>query len=152
MNQKEKEVIKDIIENILKIRKNHLFSQELMKETDFEYRDEKVPEDIIKERRRRRKQRTIDIYDVQLVKLNNLLKDTEKFDEVNEIEQEIIKIQSKNNITTKEFAEIYNISISSQKDYRGRLNDPLPFHQKVARGTIVYVVEEVEKWFKNQYK
>jgi len=53
-------------------------------------------------------------------------------------------MQSKKNITTKEFEEIYNISISSQKDYRGRLNDPLPYHQKVARGKIVYVVDEVE--------
>ena len=48
--------------------------------------------------------------------------------------------------------DIYNISISSQKDYRGRLNDPLSFQQKVFRGTITYVVEDIEKWLKNQHK
>lgn len=60
--------------------------------------------------------------------------------------------QKKKNITVKEFEEIYNISKSSQQDLRGRLYDPLPYHQKVERGKIVYVVEEVEKWFENQHK
>ena len=61
-------------------------------------------------------------------------------------------IQAKKNITVKEFTDIYNISKSSQRDYRSRLNDPLPYHQKVAGGKIVYVVEEVEKWFQNQHR
>ena len=62
------------------------------------------------------------------------------------------KIQAKKYITIKEFNEIYNISVSSQQQFRGRLNDPLPYHQKVLRGKVVYVVEEVEKWFENQHK
>ena len=61
-------------------------------------------------------------------------------------------IQAKKNITVKEFAEIYNISKTSQRDYRSRLNDPLPYHQKVLGGKIVYVVAEVEQWFENQHK
>lgn len=59
------------------------------------------------------------------------------------------KIQAKKYITTDEMEEIYNISISSQRDYRGRLNDPLPFNQNKFRGKITYTVEEVEKWIKN---
>ena len=35
------------------------------------------------------------MYDTQLVKLNNLLKSTDKFVEVNKIEEAILKIQAK---------------------------------------------------------
>lgn len=66
--------------------------------------------------------------------------------------EKIETIQAKKNITVKEFAEIYNISRTSQQNYRSRLNDPLPYHQKVEGGKIVYVVEEVEKWFGNQHR
>ncbi len=62
------------------------------------------------------------------------------------------KIQAKKNITVKEFSDIYNISKTSQRDYRSPLNDPLPYHQKVAGGKIVYVVKEVEQWLENQYR
>lgn len=65
---------------------------------------------------------------------------------------QIEKIQAKNNITIKEFVEIYNISKTSQQSYRSRLYDSLPYHQKVEGGKIVYVVEEVENWFANQHK
>lgn len=66
--------------------------------------------------------------------------------------EKIETIQAKKNITVKEFTEIYNISRTSQQNYRSRLNDPLPYHQKVEGGKIVYVVEEVEKWFENQHR
>ena len=72
--------------------------------------------------------------------------------EVLETVKNINKIQAKKYITTKEMEDIYNISVSSQKDYRGRLNDPLPFNQKVFRGKITYTVEDIEKWLKNQNK
>ena len=71
---------------------------------------------------------------------------------LNSIENDIIKIQAKKYITVKEFSEIYNIQKTSQQNYRARLNDPLPYHQKVEGGKIVYVVEEVEKWFDNQHR
>lgn len=85
----------------------------------------------------------------QAILLNNTLAKNER---VIEVEQEIQRIQVKKNITVSEFAAIYNISKTSQQNYRGRLHDPLPYHQKVEGGKIVYVVEEVEKWFDNQYK
>ena len=68
------------------------------------------------------------------------------------IEKEIITRENKKYITISDFKEIYNISISSQQQFRGRLNDPLPYHQKMIRGKVTYIVEEVEKWFQNQYK
>jgi len=71
---------------------------------------------------------------------------------LNSTENDIIKIQAKKYITVKEFSEIYNIQKTSQQNYRARLNDPLPYHQKVEGGKIVYVVEEVEKWFDNQHR
>lgn len=70
----------------------------------------------------------------------------------NEEVNHMSKIQSKKYINVKEFEEIYDISKSSQRDYRGRLNNPLPFHQKVFRGKILYDVNEIEKWFENEYK
>lgn len=72
--------------------------------------------------------------------------------EVLSVLKNINKIQSKKYLTSKELAEVYNISESSQKNYRGRLNDPLPFYQKVARGKIIYIVDKVEKWIKNQHR
>ena len=68
------------------------------------------------------------------------------------IEEEIKIIQLKKNITVNEFEKIYNISKSSQRDLRSKLKNPLPYHQKIENGKIVYVVDEVEKWFSNQYK
>ncbi|MCD4668004.1 MAG: hypothetical protein K8R44_05385 [Sulfurimonas sp.] len=62
------------------------------------------------------------------------------------------KIQAKKYITVKEFEEIYSVSKTSQQNYRGRIYDPLPYHQKVFRGKILYNVQEVEQWFENQYK
>lgn len=88
----------------------------------------------------------------RVIELNETLDDDEKLQEVADLELEIRKMQSKKNITVKEFAEIYNVSKTSQQNYRSRLYDPLPYHQKVQGGKIVYVVEEVEQWFENQHK
>lgn len=66
--------------------------------------------------------------------------------------QEMTKIQSKKYITVKEFSEIYSISKTSQQNYRGRIHDPLPYHQKVVGGKITYIVEEVKNWLENQHK
>ncbi len=87
-----------------------------------------------------------------IINLNNLLNNSDKIKPIVDLEEEMKKIQVKNFITTNEMSEIYNISISSQKDYRGRLNDPLPFTQKKFRGKINYIVEDIEKWLKNQHR
>ena len=60
--------------------------------------------------------------------------------------------ESASGSTVKEFAKIYDISKTSQQNYRTRLQDPLPYHQKVEGGKITYVVDEVEKWFENQHQ
>ena len=66
--------------------------------------------------------------------------------------EEIAVMQAKRIITVKEFAEIYSISKTSQQNYRARLHDPLPYHQKVEGGKITYIVDEVEKWLENQHR
>jgi hypothetical protein len=87
-----------------------------------------------------------------LIKLNNLLDEKDKDKDIKKLEEEIKLIQNKKYITVNEFEKIFNISKSSQRDYRSKLRNPLPYHQKIEGGKIVYVVDEVEKWFSNQYK
>lgn len=75
--------------------------------------------------------------------------DAHKNKEILKSATEMTKIENKKFITTKQFQEKYNISISSQADFRGRTHDPLPFHQRKLGCKITYNVDEVEKWFKN---
>ena len=91
-------------------------------------------------------------FDLPLVKLNNLLDKQHQSEEVLQIEKNMAKLHSKKNLTVKEFEEKYNMSKTSQQNYRSRLYDPLPYHQKVLGGKIVYAVEEVERWLENQHK
>lgn len=108
--------------------------------------------------------RLVDIDD-KLIKLNSLLSIEEKEPKVIYIEKQIIKvkeviglaeqqkkIQAKKIISAKEFTEIYGDSKKSQENYRGRLNHPLPYRQKVEGGEITYIVDEVEKWLENGHK
>lgn len=99
--------------------------------------------------------RTLTKYYKTIIKLNNLLNVDEKIN----IAEEMEKIQAKKYITVKEFEEIYNISSSSQKGLRGRINDPLPFTQKrdlngkrISGAKIIYDVNEIEKWMDNNYR
>lgn len=146
MNKKSKETIKEVIEDLLKLRKMQINKNRIM---DVPFVDNEEFNQQLKEKR---DERTVETFDIPLVKLNKLLKFSEQYEEVIDIEKQMKKIQAKKYITTAEMEEIYNISISSQKDYRGRLNDPLPFQQKVFRGKITYIVEDIEKWLKNQHK
>jgi hypothetical protein len=91
-------------------------------------------------------------FDLPLIKLNNLLDKQLQNQEVIQIEKNMAKLHSKKNLTVKEFEEKYNMSKSSQTQYRSRLRDPLPYHQKVQGGNITYAVEEVERWLENQHK
>ena len=141
MNKKEKKEIKSVIEHILKFRTKEIWDNENVKSSTYDWEEKDRLNAITTEK-----------YDKPLIKLNSLLKYEDKYKEVFEIEAEMRKIQAKKYITTDEMVEIYNISISSQRDYRGRLNDPLPFNQKKFRGKITYTVEEIEKWLKNQGK
>ena len=141
MNKKEKIEIKSVIEHILKFRTKEIWDNENVKSSTYDWEEKDRLNAITTEK-----------YDKPLIKLNSLLKYEDKYKEVFEIEAEMRKIQAKKYITTDEMVEIYNISISSQRDYRGRLNDPLPFNQKKFRGKITYTVEEIEQWLKNQGK
>ena len=138
MNKKEKVEIKEVIEHILQFRASEIWENKHVNSATHDWEEEDRLNAITTEK-----------YDQPLIKLNSLLKQEDKYKEVLDIEAEMRKIQVKKYITTDEMVEIYNISISSQRDYRGRLNDSLPFNQKKFRGKITYTVEEVEKWIKN---
>lgn len=148
MDKRTKETIQEVIEEILDIRKAQVISNWLDKNAP-------ASENTGKRTKGHSKNKHDAMYkrlDNSLVKLNALLSKKDQYLEVLDIEEQMRKMQAKKYITRKEFAEIYNISISSQDVYRGRLYDPLPYHQKVAGGKVVYVVDEVEKWFANQHK
>jgi hypothetical protein len=67
--------------------------------------------------------------------------------------QKIKEVQAKKKVSVKELSILYpDMSPDTQKSYRQRLHDPLPYHQKVEGGKISYVVEEVENWKQNQHK
>ncbi len=141
MNYQDKKSIKEVIEHILGYRKKEMYDNENLYTSKYDYEEKDRLNNI-----------TTNKYDIPLVKLNKLLKQEERYKEILEIEKQMIKIQVKKNITVKEFAEIYNVSKTSQQNYRGRLDNPLPYHQKVEGGKIIYNVEEVEKWFENQHR
>lgn len=49
-------------------------------------------------------------------------------------------------IDVKEFELIYGFSKETQKGYRSRLNNPIPFIQKKDKSKIMYKKSEVIKW------
>lgn len=53
-------------------------------------------------------------------------------------------------IGTKELEKRFDIKERSQKAYRGRVKNPLPFHQDVENGKISYKVSDIEEWKSKQ--
>lgn len=178
MNKKENATIKETIEDLLELRRN-LYDDYMDSLSEMEWiggltgvpvnhkpKKIKIPfsddvdkdnpfvddEILVKRDEKDIWEEFIYNFDKPLVQLNNLLNSEEQYDEVKEIEKNMVKLNNKKYLTVKEFSEKYNISKTSQQNYRGRLYDPLPFQQKIQNGKITYLVEEVEKWFENQYK
>lgn len=156
MNEKTTKLIKSII-NEFKEYNDNLYEKTTDYLINYGYLDVscEVNEDNIDEKL----EKVSDIFEFAgyenyklLVKLNSLLDEKDKDADINKLDKEMKVIQEKKYITVNEFEKIYNISKSSQKNLRNRLTDKLPYHQKVVGGKIVYVVNEVEKWFENQYK
>ncbi len=149
MTKNEKSEIKLVIEDLLELRKKEIEKNKFLEKPSIRSEEFHSLTDKIKEQNDKN---TIAAFDVPLIKLNNILKKPDQYDEILEIEKHMKKLSLKKNITVKEMSEIYNISKTSQQDYRGRLNDPLPSHQKVLGGKITYIVDEVEQWLENQHK
>jgi hypothetical protein len=61
------------------------------------------------------------------------------------IEQQTI--EEKTQLTVSDFAKKYNIGKTQQQSLRDFKK--LPYEQLVVGGKITYIVEDVEKWFKN---
>ena len=162
----KKAVIKEVIEDLIKLRQKQydelietlieksyvddiaetkgIVFKEILNEVSGCEEQTKNEEDIWNE--------FVSDFDIPLVKLNNLLDENEKNSEVVEIEKKMALIHSKQFLSVKEFSEKYNISKTSQQNYRSRIHDPLPYHQKVEGGKITYIVKEVENWLENQHK
>lgn len=147
MDKNSKSVIKEVIEDILELRKKKLRT-DIYDDTSFFYPNEKSQNEK-KDRIDYRQERTIKEYDIPLIKLNNILEKEEQFQEVLEIEKQMKKLQSKKYITVKEFTEIYGFSTDWQKNRRSRIHHHLPFRQTTNNGKITYEVSEVEIWFEN---
>ena len=158
MNKKEKDIIKSVVDNLLELRYKILFGDRFDNiENKVEYIRQNFTKcnnytgtiefinlnaDISK---------TIEL-DSELVKLNALLPIKEQDKELIDLAQQMEKIQAKKYISIAEFTEIYGKSKTSQQGLRGRLKDPIPYKQISKNSAILYEVELVEKWFKNQYK
>lgn len=150
MDKKSKEIIQEAVKDIIKFRKEE-FSELI--DISFSNNEASIKKNISPMYHNKR---TLTKYFKTIMKLNKLLKEQDRID----IAEEMKKIQVKKYITVKEFAEKYNISVSSQKGLRARLNDPLPFLQnkedgsgnKIVGGKITYDVEEIEKWMDNNYR
>ena len=138
MDKKSKETIKEIIEHILKFRNKEIWENDNIKTWTYDW-----------EEKDRLNTLTMEKYDKPLVKLNNLLEEQERYQEVLEIEKEMTKLQSKKIITVKEFSEIYGYSSDWQKNRRGRIHNHLPYIQTTNNGKITYNVKDIEIWFDN---
>jgi hypothetical protein len=147
MDKNSKIVIKEVIEDILELRKKKLRT-DIYDDTSFFYPNEKSQNEK-KDRIDYRQERTIKEYDIPLIKLNNILEKKEQYQEVLEIEKQMKKLQSKKYITVKEFTEIYGFSTDWQKNRRSRIHQHLPFRQTTNNGKITYEVSEIEIWFEN---
>ena len=101
MDKKTEEVIKEVIEDILELRKKKLRT-DIYDDTSFFYPNEESQRER-KERIKYRQKRTLKEFDIPLVKLNNILKKEEQYAEVIEIEKQMKKLQSKKYINVKEF-------------------------------------------------
>lgn len=163
--KKNQEVIKEIIADLLNIRRVRydeymdLLTQKEWTEDIINDGKPSVFKEIFHEIEGTQEKNENDImedfiseFDVPLVKLNNLLNNEDRNDEVLEIEKRMARLNSKKILTVKDLEEKYNISKSAQQQYRSRLYNSLPYHQKVIGGKITYNLEEVEKWLENQHK
>jgi hypothetical protein len=137
--------IKELVEYLLRIRERELIENEENAHLVNSFEGNNF--DLEKENESTRQR-----FDERLITLNNLLKKEERNPAVLDIEEQMKKIQAKKYISVKEMTLIHNMSKTSQQNYRERLYNPLPYHQKVAGGKITYIVEEIEKWLENQHK
>lgn len=157
MDKKSKDIIKDTIYFLLKLRTNHL-----LKNIDFgnepldPYMKKRFINEVLSDYQNNglenivdKKNEYIDSMDTQLIKLNSLLEKADKVKEVIDIEMQMKKIQAKKYISVKEFTEIYGKSSDWQRNRRGRIRNKLPFMQEKSGSNVMYKVEDIEVWFQN---
>ena len=85
------------------------------------------------------------------------LSDNVKIEYLEDLEVTRIKVaKEKTILTTTDFEILYNYSKNQQANFRGRLNNPLPFRKndsksKSSNAKILYNADEVKQWFENNF-
>lgn len=173
----KKEIVKDIkelIEYLLDIRKQELIASEetaiLVNTHSMEYIYNEVEEAKIinnrfdkrlitlnslleKEEQNREVLNIEDIMKEMNKKIDNLSKKKEKKEKKEFTVEEIKVIKEKEFITVDEFQAIFNRGTDSQKNYRGRLKNPLPTFSGGGSGVdTIYDRLEAKKWVKRYLK
>ena len=108
MDKKSKDTIKEVIEELLKLRTEKLHQDRIVQLSS--YSSDKKNYDDKRKAMKKHQLKTISMFDKPLVKLNHLLDKKEQNKEVIDLEQQMKKIQAKKYISVKELSEIYNIS------------------------------------------
>ena len=181
MNKKEITSIKEIIKDLLDLRKNqyddyidtladkktiadHFGVSDSMKpkQSGFVVSEEEYDEDNpfhlkedeleVNEDENVIWSKYVSDFDITLIKLNNMLELEEQNSHIKEIEKEMTILNMKKILTVREVTARYGISASSQKNYRNRIHDRLPYSQIGVGGNVKYKVNELESWLENQKK
>lgn len=94
----------------------------------------------------------------KLAELSSRVHDSKE--EINMLGNSLKAIQSKRSsisstptyVSAKDLTRDYALSASQQKQFRGRIKDPLPFHQESKGSKIRYKINEIEEWLGKQKK
>ncbi|MBT3281268.1 MAG: hypothetical protein HOF69_01515 [Campylobacteraceae bacterium] len=151
MDNKEKAVIKAVIETLMKDRQKE-FSINANKFAMLRenHRNHHLLSDLEKELISKKKNDLISEFDNTIKKLNELLDLEDRSLDVKEFELNIKEIQDKKYINVKEFQLVYGYSPEWQKNRRSRMYNTLPYIQTVEGGKITYNVKDVNIWFENE--
>ncbi|MDQ7045905.1 MAG: hypothetical protein Q9M32_08335 [Sulfurimonas sp.] len=87
-----------------------------------------------------------------ITELNNTLNEKDKVNDEIEDLSKLKILQEKKFVSPKELSILLpDMSISQQQTYRGRINDKIPYNQKTERGKVVYEVNLVMNWMKENH-
>jgi hypothetical protein len=92
----------------------------------------------------------------KLAELSSRVHDSKE--EINMLGNSLKAIQSKRSsisstptyVSVKDLTRDYALSASQQKQFRGRIRNPLPFYQEHSGGKIRYRINEIEEWLGQQ--
>ena len=143
---------KSISQNSTKVLSAFLeqFMEDDARRKDFLSNNKKLIETLQNQNTER--ERALEKYVLKLYSLYDDLKIEYFENALNQQHIAIEKAKLKDIITVEEFELLYDYSKESQKGFRARLNDPLPYIQKSFGAKIQYRKPDVEAWLKRKNK